>query len=418
MKRPSSSRPARKTAATRGGRQARSGGIEPPPSPPGDPEQFERFRANYAQLASAVEQTADTVVITDRQGRIQYVNPAFEQTTGYSRREALGRTPALLKSGQHDKQFYQDLWRQLLSGKPFRGTIVNRKKSGALYWAEQTITPMTDQRGQITHFVSVLKDVTEIRKKQEQDFYLRLAREVQQRFYDVSTALPGFDIAGAAYPAADTGGDHFDVIPLPDGSVYLVIGDVSGHGFGAALVMAATRAYIRCCVRSEEDVGTVLTRVNQSLVEDLDGSTYVTLAIVKLGPGNLPVEYASAGHVPCYVLRASGQVGLVMESTGPPLGLFASSTFSSGPVTSVEEGDTIVLLTDGVTESENRDGVEFGADRALEFVNRNRDRGARELVRGLYETVRRFAAGEPQRDDITSVICRVQSLAQTPESGR
>ena len=158
-------------------------------------QHFLQFMESFAPLASAVEQTADSVVITNKQGIIEYVNPAFEVTTGYSRDEVLGRSPAILKSGMHDAEFYKKLWNQILGGQPFRGTIINRKKTGELYWSEQTITPMKDQDGEITHFVSVLKDITDLRKRHEQEFHLGLAREVQQRFYNVAASVPGFDIA-------------------------------------------------------------------------------------------------------------------------------------------------------------------------------------------------------------------------------
>jgi PAS domain S-box-containing protein len=82
------------------------------------------------------------VIITDKEGFIEYVNPAFETTTGYSREDALGKTPRILKSGEHDEEFYQKLWSQILSGQPYRGTIINRKKTGETYWSEQTTTPM------------------------------------------------------------------------------------------------------------------------------------------------------------------------------------------------------------------------------------------------------------------------------------
>ena len=210
----------------------------------------------------------------------------------------LGRTPGMLRSGLHDKKFYQDLWNKILTGQPFKGTIINRKKSGELYWSEQSITPMRDEQQQITHFVSVLKDLTELRKKQEQDFYLQFAKEIQQRFYSIKSDLPGFDISGAAYPAADTGGDYFDFIIQPDGCVYLVIGDVSGHGFGAALVMAETRAYMRSLAKFNSDPGSLLNNINHFLADDLESSQYVTLTAVRLDPRSKSIEYTSAGHVP------------------------------------------------------------------------------------------------------------------------
>jgi phosphoserine phosphatase RsbU/P len=370
-------------------------------------EQLQQLHGHYDRLVRAVEQTADAVMITNRQGVIEYVNPAFEETTGYSANEALGRTPRLIKSGFHDKQFYKELWDLLTAGKPFRGVITNRKKSGQLYWSAQTISSMKDANGEITHFVSVMKDMTELRKQQEQEFYLQIAHAVQQHLNATVAALPGFDIAGAVNSATLTGGDYFDFIAQPDGCLCIAIGDVSGHGFGAALVMAETRAYVRSYAVLEPDVGAILGRVNRALVSDLEGGQYVTLVLARLDPRNRLVEYASAGHIPCYSVRPSGEIGLVTESSGPPAGLFAGSQYVSSPAYSLDYGETLVLLTDGVTEAVNGDGAEFGAGRALEFIRSHRQSDAAELVRGIHETVSAFAGGGPPSDDITSVICRV-----------
>ena len=370
-------------------------------------EQLQWLRGRYDRLIRAVEQTADTVLITDRQGVIEYVNPAFEETTGYSTDEVLGRTPGLLKSGLHDGQFYKELWALLRAGKPFRGVIVNRKKSGELYWSAQTISSMKDENGEITHYVSVLKDITELRKQQEQEFHLQIAHEVQQRLNATVASLPGFDIAGAVCPATLTGGDYFDFIAQPDGCLCIAIGDVSGHGFGAALVMAEARAYVSSFAVLESDMGAILGRVNDALVPDLEGGQYVTLLLARVDPRNRLVEYASAGHIPCYLLRASGEIKHVMESTGPPSGLFAGRQYGSSPAIPLDYGDTLVLLTDGVTEAANKDDAQFGAARALEFIRRSLENSAAEIVRGIHETVRGFAGGGPLSDDTTSVICKV-----------
>jgi len=377
------------------------------PEPLGIQEQLQRLHASYDRLVRAVEQTADTVMITDRQGVIEYVNPAFEETTGYSAIEVLGRTPSLLKSGLHDEQFYKELWAQIMAGKSFRGIIINRKKSGQLYWAAETISSMKDEKGEITHFVSVLKDVTELRKQQEEEFYLQIAHEVQQRLNTTVASLPGFDIAGTVCSAMLTGGDYFDFIVQPDGCLCIAIGDVSGHGFGAALVMAETRAYVRSYAMLESDMGAILSRVNSALVTDLDGGQYVTLLLARLDPGNRLLEYASAGHIPCYLLRPSGEIGHIMDSTGPPSGLFAGSRFCTGPAISLDYGETLVLLTDGVTEAANIDEVQFGAEKAIEFVKCHPHNSAAEVVRGIHETVLAFTGGGLPSDDITSVICKV-----------
>jgi PAS domain S-box-containing protein len=121
------------------------------------------------KLWQAIEQSADIVLITDCAGVIEYVNPAFEILTGYSREEAIGETPRLLKSGQQTPpEFYQELWATILSGNVFRGVLANRKKSGEIFYAEKSITPVRDGEGKITHFISNDRDITERRRLEAQ----------------------------------------------------------------------------------------------------------------------------------------------------------------------------------------------------------------------------------------------------------
>lgn len=364
-------------------------------------------------LSNAVEQTADSVIIANKKGIIEYVNPAFEATTGYRRDEAIGKTPKLLQSGKHDQEFYQNLWKTILSGKPYRGTIINKKKNGELYWSEQTITPMKDDAGNITNFVSVLKDITELREKQEQEFQLRIAHELQQRYYKVKATVPGFDIAGATYSAVQTNGDYFDFIPMHDGSIGLVLGDVSGHGVGAALIMAQTRAYLRAFAKVESDPGILLTWLNNELAADLDPVHYVTLVLARLNPGMNTLDYANAGHLPTYLLNSRGDVRDILESTGIPLGVMRDYQYSVGTSVELKAGDILFFLTDGITEAEAEDETEFGFDRALAIVKRLRRQPAKAIMEQLYQTVRSFSPNKPQEDDITAIICKMEDASHT-----
>jgi len=113
------------------------------------------------KLWRAVEQSADLVTITDREGVIECVNPAFEALTGYSPGELVGQTPRVLKSGQQTSELYKELWQTILSGNVFRCTVVNRKKNGDVFVAEKTITPLRDGEGRITHFISNDRDITD-----------------------------------------------------------------------------------------------------------------------------------------------------------------------------------------------------------------------------------------------------------------
>lgn len=368
-------------------------------------------------LSKAVEQTADTVLISDSAGRIQYVNPAFEGTTGFTGAEALGNTPRLLKSGYHGEDFYRDMWSRLLAGEPYRGTLVNRKKSGELYWANQTITPIKDPQGTITHFVSVLKDVTEIRKYQEQEVQLRLARAVQERFYPLAPRVKGLDIAALSHPAAETGGDYFDFIEAPNGVLYVAIGDVSGHGFDAALIMALTRSYVRSFATLGMDVGEVLGRVNRAIIGDLEPERYVTMLLVRLDLETASLAYASAGHIPGALLDLADGTDWIMHATGIPLGLFPDATFATRHCQFRTE-QILVLGTDGATETSDVRGAEFGRNGVLEYVRRHAKETAREIAAGVYGAARDFGASDDQHDDITSVIVKVTNaplcVEQTP----
>jgi len=370
------------------------------------------IEARIGTLTNAVEQTADTIVITDKSGRIEYVNPAFEQTTGYTRAEALGSTPAMLKSGVHNDDFYKNLWETVASGRVFRATIANRKKSGEIYFAEQTITPMRDSAGSITHHVSVVKDVTEQRKLQEQEAQMKVARSVQQQFYKVSPPhAEGYDMAGAAFPADATGGDYFDFVPLQQGFLGIAVGDICGHGIGSALLMVELRSCLRAFAMKSTDLAEIFTLLNGALVSDLQLDRFATLVFCRLHTQSRSIVYANAGHFPGYILDAGGAVKRTLDSMDIPLGLFSRRTFTCSEEIRLEPGDILVLLTDGILEAERPDETVFGAERALDFIREHRHEGAQQIITGLYHAVRSFSDGLPQADDITAVICKSLPIA-------
>ncbi len=139
------------------------------------------------KLSRAVEQTADLVMITSRDGVIEYVNDAFEHLTGYTREEVIGQTPRILKAPGNDPRIYEQLWTTILAGRVFRGVLINRKKNGEVFYAEQTITPVVGGDGGITHFVSTARDVTA--RQQAEEEIRRLNAELEQRVAERTAEL-------------------------------------------------------------------------------------------------------------------------------------------------------------------------------------------------------------------------------------
>ncbi len=130
------------------------------------------WQTDHSKFFTAVEQTADAVFITDPDGTIRYVNPAFEEITGFEKAEVLGEKPSIIKSGLHDNEFYKRLWGTVLSGNTFRETVINKKKNGELFYSDHTITPLKNKSGEIIAFIGIWKDITEkvLMEKRKDEF--------------------------------------------------------------------------------------------------------------------------------------------------------------------------------------------------------------------------------------------------------
>ena len=139
------------------------------------------------QLSRIVEQTEDTVVVTDCDGIIEYVNPSFERQTGYTKEEALGKTPRVIKSGIHEHEFYRNLWNTILRGEVFQGEIANRRKNDEIFYEVKTIAPLRDAQGDITHFVATGKDIT--RHKLDEEKLRKAYDELELRVQDRTEEL-------------------------------------------------------------------------------------------------------------------------------------------------------------------------------------------------------------------------------------
>lgn len=155
--------------------------------------------ASVRQLASAVEASASSIVITDKDGAIEYVNPAAAQITGYQAEELIGQTPNILKSGMHDDAFYEDLWQTIERGDTWRGELINRRKDGSLYWESQTITPVHDEGGAITNYVAIKEDITRQREIDDQLRYLSSATEQAASGIVITDAEGKIEYTNAAF---------------------------------------------------------------------------------------------------------------------------------------------------------------------------------------------------------------------------
>ena len=193
------------------------------------------------KLSTAVEQAADGVMITDKNGVIEYVNPAFTQITGFSRLELLGKTPSVLKSHKQSPSFYRRLWNIITRGEIFSEVIINRRKDGSLYYEEKTITPQKDHHGNITHYISTGKDITERMMDRERLYHLA--------HHDTLTGLPNralfLDRLDQTISRMRWRDRQVGVMFL-DMDRFKVINDTLGHGVGDKLLQSMSQSLLDC----------------------------------------------------------------------------------------------------------------------------------------------------------------------------
>ena len=362
-----------------------------------------------------VEHAPDAMVVVDVEGRIVLVNAQAETLFGYPRGEMLGQPMELLvphgarnRHAAHRADYAAHLRPRMMGDHP---SISGLRKDGSEFPAEIALSPMTT--GQGTLIYAAVRDVTERRRAeqtlQENLSQLLAAQRIQEHLLPGHPpVVPGFDIAGASFPAEFTAGDYFDFLAMPDQCIGIVVADVSGHGIGPAILMASTHAYMHSLAGICTKIDEILCRANDILVEETDSDRFVTLLFARLAPRSRTLEYASAGHPTALVLDRLGGVTASLPSTSLPLGIVPGTPFPVGDPIVLQPGDMALLFTDGLLEATSPEGAAFGQDRVIEVAARHRGEPAGRILGALHEAVTAFSGKPKPADDVTIVVIKVE----------
>lgn len=373
---------------------------------------------------TAVEQSPSSVVITDRNGNIQYVNPKFERLTGYSRDEVMGRNPRVLNSGYTPKDGYQTMWQTILGGDTWRGVFRNRKKNGDVYWESASISPMRNRDGDITHFMAIKEDITKQRaheqrlraairtlhaQKEEMDRTMEEARATQQ--YLLPQNFPdmgGTSVYARNDPADMIGGDHYDLARIDETRMAFLVADVTGHGVSAALVSCLLSSEFRNALSRDICPRRVLADVNDALQHTVPDGHFASAAIGVLDTSTGELRYGLAGHPDLLLRRASDGRVEQLSTDGFLLGLAPGDVagFETG-TTMLEDGDTVLAFTDAFIEAQQPGSADLlGFEGFTRMVESHAHLPLRELVDSLYYETLRFSAVESLPDDATLLAIR------------
>lgn len=244
------------------------------------------------------------------------------------------------------------------------------------------------------------------RERLEQE--LQLASEIQQRFQPTAPPqVPGYEMQGISFPCYEIGGDYYDFIRREDGRMIVTLGDVSGKGTAAALLMSSLHAAVHAQAASHTSLVDTISAVNNYLAENTPTNRFVTLFYAELDPQTGGLAFINAGHNPPLIVHAAGTTEN-LASGGLPLGIRPDAEYKEGR-TSLQPSDVLVIYSDGVSEAVSPQGEEFGTQRLYDVVSRNLDASAAGIRDRIEAALTKWAQGTPAADDITLVIVKRQA---------
>lgn len=240
----------------------------------------------------------------------------------------------------------------------------------------------------------------------------QVASEIQQRFLPATAPIVnGYELQGISFPCYEIGGDYYDFIQRDDGRLVVALGDVSGKGTAAALLMSSLHAAVHAQADTHDSLVKTISAVNRYLVDSIPANRFVTLFYAELDPKNGALAFLNAGHNPPLIVHTGGTMEQ-LASGGLPLGIMSNADFREGR-TKLYPGDVLVIYSDGVSEATNPAGEEFGPTRLYEVVVRNMDASAGGIRDRIESALTKFCQGTPAADDITLVI--VKRLAEAAD---
>lgn len=332
---------------------------------------------NLAARQLAMDEHA-SVTISDLQGNILYANQKFCEISQYSQEELLGRSHSMLKSGLHDRAFYQDMWQTITAGKVWHGEIANRKKDGDIYWLVATISPVLGEDGKPVQYISVRTDIS-TQRKTEYELDMARARELAignqiQRtllFGQVPGRIGNASIDLHTEPSMGIDGDFYEFFSHSPQLFDIAIGDVMGKGIPAALIGAAVKQQLNRVMTEQlsahvrddllPDPETVINSLHANISPQLiDLERFVTLAYARCDLGRREITMVDAGHTRAILSRPEG-ISFV-SGDNLPLGVLKDERYQQRKIP-FSEGDMLFLYSDGITEAQSPEGEYFGEER-------------------------------------------------------
>jgi PAS domain S-box-containing protein len=367
-------------------------------------------RIGEGLLSTLLDLLPDYFYVADADMRLVYVNRTAAEYFRLPKHEIVGKSFGEVEPDTEFARRFAELGRQIIaSGEPHVGDFgpYNEPDGTLSYYRRYDIPFRHPQTGE-PMVMGLVQDMTDRVERERQgrqiaamDREMQIARDIHRSLLPKPLRTNWLDLAGFSVPATYAGGDFYDWLRTGDGSVVLTLGDVSGHGVGPALVAAECRAFWRVLAPSLS-VREAVTRLNELVADDLTEGRFVTLAAAAVSPDGMLTIF-SAGQGPVALLRPDGAVEL-LDTHALPLGIIPELTGGDATVRRLAPGDSLLMVSDGLTEARDAQGRQWSKGGLLAALERHRGLGGDRLLRAIGRENLAFADGQPPGDDRTVVV--------------
>ena len=366
----------------------------------------EELRKSEEKFRRIVETAGLGFLLMDDGLRILDVNESYCRMLGYRQEDILGRTPFDFAAPEF--QHFMTANREKILAMDYR------KFEGALMTRSGRKVPvlihgytLRDSKGSKIGNASFVADLTDQKKA------LALAGKVQKSLIPANPPrIDGLDLAGRSEPCQEVGGDYFDFLygpEYPGGTLKVVIGDISGHGVDAALLMTTARAFTRTRAVQSARPSEVMASINHDLALDMgDSGSFMTLFYMEIDPVQRRACWVRAGHEPALLYCPVRDQFEELAGIGLPLGVDKDTVFAEQELSALHPGTLLALGTDGIWEAHDPEGRLFGRERFRDILRQHAAESAQEMVTAVFDEVHRFCRGMPYQDDVTLVVIKVQ----------
>lgn len=362
-------------------------------------------RESEEKYRRIVETAEEGFLLMDKDLTIGEVNDAYCRMSGYSRGQIIGKT--LLDFAAEGYRAFLITNKDELVSKDYReieGAVV--AKDGRTIPILVHGNALKNDKGAVIGNMAFVTDMSEHKKS------LTLAAEVQRSLLPQdSPHIPGLDIAGRTVTSDEIGGDYFDYLSVQECSndhFGVVVGDVTGHGVDAALLMTTARAFLRMRASQCGSISQIVTEMNRHLALDvLDSGRFMTLFYLTVDPENKQLRWVRAGHDPALLYDSTEDKFEELKGSGLALGVKEEVSYEENIRSGLAAGQIIAIGTDGIWEAQNKAGEMFGKERFRQIIRQEANAGAQHIVDAVYSDLNEFITGPKPEDDITLVVIKI-----------